>query len=441
MKDQTSRPANRLLHGWTRIEAHGATGEGFLPFTSAETLYVRDSADTEFLDARSLVWNVAFGHSQPSIAAAIIRQMAFMSCGPTIDGQTTPVADRLAERLVALTGGRFDRVYLPLTGSAANEIAIVLARAHFAARGLPGKRLIVSLDRGYHGQSLGTLPLAVAESRERSPGPDSFGYCKVPNCYCYRCPVGLARPTCGIACVDAAIACLGEIGSDAIAAVILEPMQGSIGHPPPNEWFARLADYLRKEDILLIADEVATGFGRLGAPFAYQSFEFEPDILTLGKALTNGALPLAAVLATKRVVDPLVAKQWVPMFGSTQDGNPVCAAAACAVLDLFEADDWSERARTLGEFLDRALHAGLAGCESVSDIRGRGLFRAVELAVDQSGRSPFLDVRRLSEAIRAQRLLLHIEGNVVLFVPPFTVTENEILEIVRRFRQAIDEST
>lgn len=440
MKDQNGRQNWRLLHGWTRIRRQDTTDEEFFPFRFAANAHVTDTQGTEFIDARSLVWNVSFGHSQPALAAAVMAQMDAMACGPTIDGQTTPIADRLADRLVECTGGHFERAYLSLSGSAANEIAIVLARSYYAALEQPERQLVVSLDKGYHGQSLGTLPLAQDENRDGIGSPIGLGYRKVPNCYCYRCPLGLDRADCGVACADAAIAKMREIGPERISAMIVEPIQGSIGHAPPVEWFVRIAAFLREHGILLIADEVATGFGRLGTRFGFEAFGFVPDMVTLGKAITNGALPLAATLVSPAVLDPIAATGWVPPFGSTQDGNPVCAAAACAVLDIFEQVDWPTRVRALGALLEEVLSDTLADHPAVGEIRGMGLFWAIELVDDRATKAPFSRRAALLRALREVRLLLHVEGSTLIFAPPFTVDGDLLNLMVERFHHALNQA-
>jgi len=438
VKVHSDRQNWRLLHGWTSVRQRDNADEAFFPFCFAANAHVTDTQGIEFIDARSLVWNVSFGHSQPTLISAVAEQMQAMACGPTIDGQTTPIADRLADRLIECTSGHFERAYLSLSGSAANEVAIVLARSYHAARGQPERQLVVSLDKGYHGQSLGTLPLAQDEDRGGIGSPISQGYRKVPNCYCFRCPLKLDRAHCGIACADAAIAKMMEIGPERIAAMIVEPIQGSIGHAPPAEWFDRIATFLRDHGILLIADEVATGFGRLGARFGFQAFGFVPDMITLGKAITNGALPLAATLVSRAVLEPIAASGWSPPFGSTQDGNPVCAAAACAVLDIFEQGDWPTRVRELGALLEEVLTDTLADHPAVGEIRGMGLFRAIELVDDRATKSPFSRRAALSQALREVRLLLHAEGNTLIFAPPFTVDGDLLSLMVARFHQALN---
>ncbi|MEO9969268.1 MAG: aminotransferase class III-fold pyridoxal phosphate-dependent enzyme, partial [Hyphomonadaceae bacterium] len=281
------------------------------------------------------------------------------------------------------------------------------------------------------------LPLAGFSGLQMPGAPESLDYALVPNCYCYRCPVGQAREICNIECADSAIARIEALRPDRVAALIIEPIQGSVGHPPPVEWFKRLADYLKKHGILLIVDEVANGFARLGNNFAFEAFRIQPDVLTLSKAITNGALPMAATLTTAEVTNVLIEAGWTPSFGSTQDGNPVCAAAALATLDILEAEDWASRAQYLGKRLDKMLRREIGNHPNVGEIRGMGLFRAVELVQNRATRSAFKKTEALAKELKDRRLLVRCDGGIIIIAPPLSTPHEVIDEIAFRVGAAL----
>jgi len=425
----TARP---LLHGWTAQAAYERRDVGWPAFATADGVEIYDEDGIAYLDARSLMCNVSFGHGAREVLQAAIEQMQQLACGPTLDGQSNAAADRFAADLLDAVPMPFSHVYLSLSGTAACEAAIVLARLHHRLQGRPDKRHILSLTSGFHGQSIGMSGISgYSPLWEVMDRPD-IGGVRVPGPHCYRCPWDRRPETCCLECAEAVVARIRELGGETIAAMMIEPVQGAVVQAPPPGYFARLRQVLRDNDILLIADEAITGFGRVGAPFASQLYDLQPDILCLAKAMTNGVLPIAATLASETVMAPILSADQVLPFGSTQDGNPVCAAAGSATLALFRKQDWAERARRMGSYLAERLRSELAPCMIFGELRQVGLMLAIELVEDRTTRRPLGQATRLHRALKAQKLLVNVVGGTLIVAPPLILEEIEADEIVRR---------
>lgn len=422
----------KLLRGWTSPNLEEFK---YPHFVSGEGIYVHDADGRAYLDGKGMMINVAFGHGIPSIAQAAAEQLAKMPYLPTMDSHANAPADELARRLVELAPPHLGRAYLSTSGTAACEVALMMTRAYWRLRKKPEKTFIVALDRGYHGQSLAMTAVSGFESVRADFGPLLREVSHVPPAYCHRCPYGLEPQTCAQECASAFEERVQAIGPERVAAIIVEPVVGAVVQPPPPRYFEALRECCEKHDIVLIADEVITAFGRTGAHFASTRFGLEPDFVCLGKAITNGALPLAATLVATKIWDAFREADHELYFGSTQDGNPTCAAAALAVLDLYASDDWPRRAAATGEHLLGRLRAAATDVAIVSDVRGVGLFLAVELS-DPETHEP-LDAASFAPAFLDAGLLVHLEGNIVILSPPLCLTTAEAEELVTRLMTAL----
>ncbi len=390
-----------------------------LHITSGRGSIVHDASGRRYLDAAGGLWNVTHGLANPRILAGIQEQLQRLAYAPLFDGDHPP-AQRLADRLIALSEGRMRYAYLSTTGSSAVEVALRVARLHHRAKGQPEKARILSLDQGYHGCSWMSLSASGIMHAEVSPWEPVL-----PDFHTIPSP---PRESESLAALDDLL----RRDADRIACLILEPVLGSGGVVVPSKAYAKAVTALcRAHDVILIADEVATGGGRCGAFFASPLCGFAPDVVALSKGLSSGYCPVGATLFADAVIAPIRGAGAPINYGSTQDGNPVACAAALAALDIVMHDRLPERAAALGRHIRGRLEP-LRGQTAVCDVRGLGLMIGIELAHLRAGRPLFgeaesLEVRRLC---REQGLLVyHFRSGISLF-PALTIDDAEIDDVV-----------
>jgi adenosylmethionine-8-amino-7-oxononanoate aminotransferase len=355
---------------------------------------------------------------------------------------------RLVERLIDRWLPRgLTRAVFTSGGSEAVDAALRVARAHFVARGEPRRWKVIGRELSYHGTTLATLAVGGHTKRRAGFEPWLAELPKAPACYCFRCPLGKTYPGCAVACADEVERAICEAGPETVAAVIAEPIGGSTAGAlvPPDEYWPRLAEICRRHGVLLIADEVMTGFGRTGRRFAVDHWGVTPDLLIGGKGLTGGYAPMGGIFAREEVVAPIAERGLEVMF-FTYSAHPASCAAADVVLDIMERERLVERAAEMGEKLAKRL-ARLLDHPNVGDVRGRGLLQAVELVADKATRAPFPARAGLTAKIVAAGLANGIwvypggvdpARDVITFGPPFTIGESEVEEIGARFEKALE---
>jgi adenosylmethionine-8-amino-7-oxononanoate aminotransferase len=387
-------------------------------------LYAKDGR--KIIDAVSSWWVNIHGHANPRIAAAIAEQAGKME-HVILAGFTHEPAEELAARLRKWVAPELTHLFFSDDGSTAVEVALKLAVQHFSNTGRPEKRQIVALQHGYHGDTAGAMSVS-----DDSPFTDPFrtmryAVHRVHSAYCYRCPVGLRRETCHIECVGQLEILLEERG-DKIAAVIVEPLLqaagGMIIHP--LEFLQRVREACTKYDVLLIADEVLTGFGRTGKMFACDLAGIAPDLMCLSKGITGGFLPMGVTLCSDRVETAFRSQNRLHTFyhGHSYTGNALACAAANASLQIFEDEPVFERTAAIAEITSERL-AQLKDFASVGDIRQMGTIGAIELRADDAG---YLSAMRpkLYHFFLERGVLLRPLGNVIYVLPPYVISEAEL---------------
>jgi adenosylmethionine-8-amino-7-oxononanoate aminotransferase len=404
----------------------------------AEGNYLIDSDGRRYLDGVSSLWVNVHGHGRPEIDQAIRDQLERMAHS-TLLGLSHPTAAELAARLVACAPPGLARVFYSDNGSTAVEIALKLAFQFWQLAGRPEKRRFVHLEQAYHGDTLGAVAVGGIPLFHATFGPLLIESFAAPTPHPYRHPSG-GSPD---AVREQALAALAELlnaHGHEIAAFILEPLvQGAAGMlVHPEGYLAGAAALCREHDVLLIADEVATGFGRTGTLFACAQEDVTPDLLCLAKGLTGGYTPLAATMATQRIYDQFLGARpgdrRTFFHGHTFTGHPLGCAAALASLDLFERDRVLEALPTKIDRLRGALAARLADHPNVGDIRQRGLMVGIELVADRASAAPLpaeaTTGARVCTAARASGVLLRPLGDVVVLMPPLSITHDEIDALV-----------
>jgi adenosylmethionine-8-amino-7-oxononanoate aminotransferase len=404
----------------------------------AEGNYLIDSDGRRYLDGVSSLWVNVHGHGRPEIDQAIRDQLDRMAHS-TLLGLSHPTAAELAARLVACAPPGLARVFYSDNGSTAVEIALKLAFQFWQLGGRPEKRRFVHLEQAYHGDTLGAVAVGGIPLFHATFGPLLIESLAAPTPHPYRHPTGGSPAQVRDHALGALADLLRNHGHE-IAAFILEPLvQGAAGMlVHPEGYLAGAAALCREHDVLLIADEVATGFGRTGTLFACAQEGVTPDLLCLAKGLSGGYTPLAATLATQRIYDQFLGARpgdrRTFFHGHTFTGHPLGCAAALASLDLFERDRVFESLPGKIDRLRGALAGMLTDHPNVGDIRQRGLMVGIELVADRASSAPFpaeaTTGALVCGAARASGVLLRPLGDVVVLMPPLSITHAEIDTLV-----------
>jgi len=361
---------------------------------------------------------------------------------------STPQRQRLVERLARWTPPELARFFFTSGGSEAVEAALKFALLYHKVKGRPRRTKIIAREASYHGNSIAALS-AGGSLRRADYEHVLFDWPKIKPSYCYRCPWGKTYPGCDLDCAEALEAEIAHHGADTIAAFIAEPMMGSAGGsvPPVREYWPRLAEICRRHGILLIADEVMTGFGRTGRRFAVEHWGVTPDLLVAGKGLSGGYAPIAGVFASEAVVEPIVARGDDVMF-YTYSAHPASCAIADKVLEILEREKLVQRAEVLGARLAERL-SGLRGHPHVAETRGLGLLHAVELVRGREKLDPFPPHFRVCARVVMAGLrhgVFFYPGggapapDVLCMGPPFVIEPSEIDHLVEVLGKAIDEA-
>jgi putrescine---pyruvate transaminase len=452
MQAMASRPATdpldrldraHLVHGFGSPAVSGA--EGTLRLVRGKGAYVWDSEGRRYLDGLSSLWNVAVGHGRAEIARAVAAQTRALAYAPTLLGFSTEPAIRLAARLARLAPKGLSHVMFTSGGSESNESVIRLVRLYWRLRGRTEKIGIVALRNAYHGTSSGAASLTGLTGFHRYYEPQLPEVSRIPRPFCYRCELGKTFPSCALACADELEALVAREGAEQIGAVIAEPVQGVGGVvvPPPG-WFERIRAICDRHEILLVVDEVITGFGRLGKPFGIQRSKVTPDLLVFAKAVTSGYQPLGGVILHDRVWQTLVdaGPEFTLHHGYTYSGHPVACAAALANLDIIEREDLIGEVRRKAPYFKRRLES-LTALPIVGEVRAVGLMAAVELVRDKAAREPFPGDAKVASRVRAAALrrgvIVRPGADLIVLCPPLIVTREQIDVIVRVLGEAIAE--
>ncbi|HWD25874.1 MAG TPA: aspartate aminotransferase family protein [Rhizomicrobium sp.] len=396
-------------------------------FASADGMYYATTDGRRVMDGVSAMWCCNAGHNRPRIVEAIRAQAGEMDYAPAFQFSHLK-AFELANRLVALMPGGLKHVFYTNSGSESVETALKMAIAYHRVRGEASRVRLIGREKGYHGVNFGGMSVGGMVANRKMFGTLVAGVDHLRHTHGdARNAFSRGEPAHGAELADDLERLVQLHDASTIAAVIVEPVQGSAGViVPPQGYLKRLREICDRHGILLIFDEVITGFGRLGTPFAAQYFGVEPDLVTTAKGITNGAIPMGAVFAQSKIHDAFM--QGPPnaiefFHGYTYSGNPIACAAALATLDTYEEDGLLTRAASLAPYWADALHA-LKGLPHVIDIRNIGLMGAVELA-PAAGARGFDAMLKLYEA----GLICRTSGDTIAFAPPL-IAEREHIDFL-----------
>jgi adenosylmethionine-8-amino-7-oxononanoate aminotransferase len=414
---------------------------------SARGCYMYDTDGRRYLDGCSSAIVANIGHSVPEVVAAITRQADAVTFAYRTQFTNHP-AEELARRLAALAPDDLDEVFFVNSGSEATEAAARLAWEYWRSRNRPEKRWIITRHLSYHGMTLGALSMSGHSGRRRSCEGLLHEFPAVPPAYCYRCPLGLERASCGLACAEEWERSLSRLGAANVAAVVVEPVVGASGGalPAPDGYLTKLRELCDRHEVLLVFDEVMTGLGRTGRWFGGDVEGVTPDMIVLGKGMSAGYTPMAAVIARTPIMQAVAEASDVAQFGHTYSANPLSAATCLAVLDYLEDHDLVSAAHERGTVLRADLERLAFHHEIIGDVRGRGLLLGIELVADRATRRRFPPevqvADRLVQAAFERGLLVYPAalpegGDSVLIAPPLTISPTEVDHLLLMLGQAL----
>jgi beta-alanine--pyruvate transaminase len=406
---------------------------------SAAGAYYTLADQRRVFDCLSGLWCTPLGHAHPALVRAVQEQVLTLDFNPNFQMGHAP-AFELAARIAAFAGRPNDRVFFVNSGSEAVDTALKIAIGYHRVRGEAARTRIIGRERGYHGVGLGGMSVGgIAPNRRMFaplmiPGVDHLPHTYSPQ----NMRFSRGQPEWGVHLADELERLVALHDASTIAAVIVEPMQGSTGVlVPPRGYLERLREICTKHGILLIFDEVITGFGRLGQPFASQYFRVAPDLTTFAKAVTNGVVPMGGVLARAEIYEAFMTgpPHAIEFFhGFTYSGHPLAVAAGHAVLDVMLEERLVDRAAELSTVLENAVHT-LHDEPHVIDIRNIGLTAAVELEPDPG--QPGERGLRVFERGLDEGVLLRVTGDVISLAPPFVAGSDEVLTMIESLRRTL----
>jgi adenosylmethionine-8-amino-7-oxononanoate aminotransferase len=437
-----------LIHPITEFRTHEKKGPKIVRGGKGIRMELEDGRS--LIDGLSGLWNINVGHGRTEIGEAVAEQMRHLSYYPGFWEYATEPAVRLAERLAGLMpeGCDIERFVFTSGGSDANETNFRLARLYHAAKGGSSRRKILSRSHSYHGITRGAVSATRLPAYHVLDEPDPL-HVQVAAPYCFRCELGKTFPDCALACADDLEAVIEREGPDTVAALIAEPIFGTGGViPPPDGYFDRVQEICRRYDVLLILDEVITGFGRTGKWFGMEHWGVEPDLVTFAKGITSGYLPLGAAGLSTRVYETIrdESPRGLPFMGGlTYNNHAACCAAAHANLDIVEGERLVENSAQVGAYLLEQLRDAFGDHPFVGEIRGLGLFCAVEWARPQGkgpvGAKPMAFPAAIASRAFERGLIVRALWECTAVSPPLCTTRQEVDEIVDILRASVSEAT
>ncbi len=440
-----SSDAEHLIH-----PLHNAAAQQqALVWTRGEGALLYDQNDRPVLDALSGLWNVLVGHGRRELAAAAARQMEKLAYASCYAGSSNPAAIELGERLAELTYPTINRFFFTSGGAEANESAFKTARYFWKTQGKPEKYKVIGRIWGYHGTTMAAMSATGIASYWPMFEPRVPGFSHIASPYPYRFefhPQPGDTRTPGQAAADLLEEEILRQGPETVAAFIGEPVQGAGGViVPQDDYWPRIREICDRYDVLLIADEVITGFGRTGDWFALSRYGIEPDIISFAKGITSGYFPLGGIGVSDRIAEAIDAgpqQGLVWMHAFTYSAHPVGCAVALANLDILQNENLLARARELGQALQTKLKT-LESHPHVGEVRGLGYMAAVEIVADKATKAEFPAEfqagPRVHQATIRRGMFTRLRGDVYNFAPCYVATEHQLDQMVNILGESLDE--
>jgi adenosylmethionine-8-amino-7-oxononanoate aminotransferase len=405
-------------------------------FDRAEGIILRDTEGKEYIDSSSQLVNVNIGHGRKEVIEAIVQQLGKLQYTTNYWGFTNTAAILCAKKLAEITPPGLKHFFFTSGGSESVETAFKIARNYWYGK-KPEKYKIISLYNSFHGVSFGTLSATGLGMGRlwKSYGPLVPGFLHIPSFYCYRCAFGLEYPACRIKCADFLGETIENEGRGSVAAFIAEPVQGSIGMiSPPPEYWPKVRKICSEMEVLLIGDEVMTGFGRTGKLFALENWGVIPDIMTMAKGITSGYIPFGAVAIQDEIARELQNRQTPFLHGFTYSGHAVGAAAAIKDMEIIVGEKLSENSARMGQYALQRLQEEFLPLPLVGSINGLGLMIGIEYVEDKKTKAISKNTVAISEKIQnralQEGLFLRVFGNRVTLSPPLIINKEQMDKIL-----------
>ena len=425
-----ARDFNHLIHPLHSAKSHR---KGHV-WVRGKGAVMTDADGREYLDGLAGLWNVVIGHGRRELASSASEQMTDLAYCSAYSGSSNPRAIELAERISDLTYPRIERFFFTSGGGEASETSFKLARSYWKLKGLPSKTKVISRQWGYHGVTLAAMSATGISSYWPMFEPRVEGFVQIPSPYPYRYvpPPGTSP---GVAAAEELERAILSEGADTVAMFLAEPVQGAGGViVPQDDYFPRIREICDRHSVLLVADEVITGFGRTGKWFALEHWGVEPDMVQFAKAVTSGYFPLGGVGVSAEIGETLesAASPW--MHAYTYSAHPVGCAVALRNLDIIEREGLVREAAEKGSYLLGRLKASLEDHPHVGEVRGKGLMCAIEYVRDKQTKEEFAPSERVGERIhseaQARGLFSRLRGDVYCIAPPFVTTYRQLDDTV-----------
>jgi len=439
-----------FMHPSTHAHDHATGALAGKIIRDAKGIRIEDHEGKQYIDAFAGLYCVNIGYGRTEVAEAMYEQAKALAYYHTYVGHSSDAIVELSSRIIDWAPVGMKKVYYGMSGSDANETQIKIVWYYNNVLGRPNKKKIISRDRGYHGSGIVTGSLTGLPSfHQHFDLPiDRVKHTVCPHWY-RKAPAGMDEARFVAYCVDELEKLIAREGADTIAAFIGEPVMGTGGIivPPAGYWPAIQA-VLRKHDILLIADEVVCGFGRVGSKMGSQHYGIEPDLITIAKGLTSAYAPLSGVIVGEKVwgvIDRGSKEHGAMGHGWTYSGHPVCAAAALANLRILERENLTRNATEVGGYLLERLRAEFDAHPLVGEVRGAGMLAALEFMAERDARTPFDAALKVGPRVSAAALRRGViarampHGDILGFAPPLVTTRAEVDEIVTIVKAAVDE--
>ncbi|AZO37534.1 MAG: aminotransferase class III-fold pyridoxal phosphate-dependent enzyme [Mesorhizobium sp.] len=438
MSNRLKVTPNDLSAFWMPFTANRQFKQAPRMFVSAKDMHYTTSDGRKVLDGTAGLWCVNAGHCRPKITEAIQHQAAELDYAPAFQ-MGHPIVFELANRLVDIAPKGMDHVFFTNSGSESVETALKIAIAYHRVRGEGSRTRLIGRERGYHGVNFGGISVGGIVSNRKMFGTLLGGVDHLPHTHLpEKNAFSKGVPEHGAELANDLERLIALHDASTIAAVIVEPVAGSTGVIlPPKGYLQKLREICTKHGILLIFDEVITGFGRLGAPFAADYFGVTPDIMTTAKGVSNGVIPMGAVFVKKEIHDAFMTgpEHMIEFFhGYTYSGNPIACAAALGTLDTYKEEGLLTRGEELAPYWEDALHS-LKGEPHVIDIRNIGLIGAIELAPIAGNPTK----RAFSAFVKAfeRGALIRTTGDIIALSPPLIITKGQINELIDHVRDVL----
>jgi putrescine aminotransferase len=441
--DLIQQDREHLIHPLYHPDDH----ESPVIFVKGEGAILTAVDGREYIDGLSCLWNVNIGHGRAELADAAAEQMRALAFASNYTGSANIPAIRLAARLAEVAYPSLNAVYFTSGGAESNESAFKTVRFFWKAHGKPDKVKIIARNWAYHGVTIAAMSATGMPYYKTMFEPQAPGFLQINAPYRYRCTHCADQPDCNLGCANELEQAIQREGPDTVAAFIAEPVQGAGGViPPPPQYFPRIREICDQYDVLFIADEVITGFGRTGKLFALDHWGVEPDIMTFAKGITSGYLPLGGMMVSDRVqraiLDVPIANRW--MHAYTYSGHPTCCAVGLVNLDIIIGERLPERAATMGRRLLEGLQR-IADHPNVGEVRGLGMLAAVELVADKASKAPFDASVKMGERViqdlRNRGVFTRARGDVICLAPPLVTTEEQLDRLTQSVADAVEAAT